>query len=138
MSPPALHVSSSGLARSKRRIVLFAQVLFLNLSHGISWNVRGYEDALWLFVFCQITRDCRLNLLFVQLRARLRSDDGHDRLTKVRVRNADDGAFGDARNRFDRGFDLSGVDVIPAGNDEILGSSGDIDVTLLIDIAEVA
>jgi len=66
------------------------------------------------------------------------SDDGHDGLAKVGVGNADDGAFGDARNRFDRGFDLGGINVIPAGNDKVLGSPRDIDVTVLIDVTEIA
>src|SRR2546423_12923978 len=46
------------LCHSKRRTVLFAQIFLLNLPHGVSWNIRGYEDALWLLVFCQVTRDC--------------------------------------------------------------------------------
>ena len=48
----------SELRRSKRRIVGFAQIFFLNLAHRIPWNVSGDEDALWLLVLCQVTRDC--------------------------------------------------------------------------------
>ena len=92
---------------SERRAVLFAQIFLLNLTHCVPRNVSGHKHALWLFVFCQITRDCRLNLFLVYSRIWFRSDDRHDGLAKVGVGNADDGAFGDARNRFDRGFEAA-------------------------------
>jgi hypothetical protein len=55
---PSRYRLSSWLRRSKRRVVRFAQIFFLDLTHSIPWNISGDEDALWLLVLCQVIRDC--------------------------------------------------------------------------------
>jgi len=54
------------------------------------------------------------------------------------VRKADDSAFDNACQRVDLGFDLLWIDVEAAGDDQILAAAQDVDVTPVVDLAEIA
>jgi hypothetical protein len=110
----------------------------LNFTHRISGDVGGHEDSLWLLVLCQIARDCCLNLLLINVRARLWRDDRYHGLAKISVRDTDYGAFSNAWDRLNRGFDLGWINIVAAGDDEVLGASCNINVASLIDVAEIA
>lgn len=62
--------------------------------------------------------------------------DGH--FACVGVWSANSGGCGDRWVFHQRVFDDAGVDVVPAANDEVLGSPGQIDEAIVIDAAEVS
>jgi hypothetical protein len=59
--------------------------------------------------------------------------DHHDRgdaLAEIGMRAADDGALDHARHLVDLGLDLLGIDVVAAGDDQVLAAPDDVDVAL--------
>ena len=54
------------------------------------------------------------------------------------MRHADDGALDDAGERVDLALDLLRIDVVAAGDDEVLAAPDDVDVAARVDLAEVA
>ena len=115
----------------------FAKVLRLDLAHCVAGDVAGHEHAFGLLVFREIARDSGLDLLFVDFCSGLRSHNRHHGLAEIGVRYANHGAFSDARHCLNGRFDLRGIDVVPARDDEVLGASRDVDVPLRIDVAEI-
>ncbi|MEI2776032.1 MAG: hypothetical protein V9G19_08685 [Tetrasphaera sp.] len=59
-------------------------------------------------------------------------------VAEIRVRHADDGGFQHAGNRVDLGLNLFGIDVVAAGDDQILAAPDDVDIAALVDTAQVA
>ena len=54
--------------------------------------------------------------------------DGGDALAEIGMRHADDGALDDAGDRVDLALDLLRIDVVAAGDDEVLAAADDVDV----------
>ena len=77
-------------------------------------------------------------LLGVEVRARRRDDDGHAHLAPSRVGHADHGGLHDLRELQQRGLDLGGVDVLPAGDDHVLVAVTDEEEALVVDRTGVA
>ena len=68
----------------------------------------------------------------------LEHHDGRHALAEVRMRDADDRALDDAVELVDLALDFLRVDVVAAGDHEVLAAADDVDVAGLIDLAEVA
>ena len=57
-------------------------------------------------------------------------DHRHHRLAEIGMRHADHRAFADAGDRVERELDLPGIDVEPAGDDQVLGPADDGDAAV--------
>ncbi len=66
------------------------------------------------------------------------ADDRADLLAEPFVGHADDRGFGDVRVLVQRGFDLGGVDVLAAADDDVLQAVDDVEVAVGVETAEVA
>lgn len=66
--------------------------------------------------------------------------DAHDRgdlFAEPRVRQSDDCRFEGAEMREQTGFDLGGVDVLPAADDDVLEPADDDEVAVEVETAEI-
>jgi hypothetical protein len=54
------------------------------------------------------------------------------------IRDAEHGAIDNAGHAMQHRFDLSGIDVDPAGNDHVLRAVAEIEEPILIEIADIA
>ena len=73
----------------------------------------------------------------VQFDARLGCDNRHTHFAEVRVGNAYQCTFGDARHIVDIAFNLGRIHVVAAADDQILAAAYDRNVTPVIDLAHI-
>src|SRR5262249_15116798 len=71
------------------------------------------------------------------LRARSRCDDRNYALAEVRMGRTDHRAFADGGQFLDRRLHLGRIDVEPARDDEILRPPDNVEITALVELAEV-
>ena len=114
------------------------QHIFLHFPHGIPRQIVHEYDAFWQFELGETLFQHPDHGFFAQIRARLADDDGGDALAEIRVRTADHGALGDARQRIDLALDFLRIDIEAAGDDQVLGAPDDVHITALIDLADIA
>src|SRR5262249_13826947 len=65
-------------------------------------------------------------------------DHRHHRLAEIGMLDADHRALADAGHLVDHAFDLLGIDVEPAGDDQVLGAADDREVAVGIEAADIA
>ena len=115
-----------------------AQRLLLHLAHRIARQRLDEEHALGQLVARQAVLQRGEHRLLGQDRVRRRHDDRRHALAEIGMRQADDGAFGDAIERVDLRLDLDRIDVEAAGDDQVLGAADDMDIAALVDPGEIA
>ncbi|ESX22226.1 hypothetical protein X766_01885 [Mesorhizobium sp. LSJC255A00] len=91
-----------------------------------------------MLVFGQLAGNGANDLGPGDLRCRRPHHDSGDAFAEIGMGNSDDGTFQDAGNGVDLALDLLGIDVVAAGDNEILAAADDVDVAVRVDDAEVA
>ena len=99
---------------------LVAQRLLLHFAHRVARQRFDEQHALGQLVAGEPLLQRGEQRDLGQQRGGRRDDDGGDALAEIGMRQADDGAFGDAVERVDLRFDLDRIDVEAAGNDQSL------------------
>ena len=84
------------------------------------------------------TLELRTNCRDVERDAGLRLHDRHQRLAEFLVGDAEHRAIVHAGNSMQRGFDFGGIDVDAARDHHVALAITDEDVTVLVDIADIA
>ena len=118
--------------------VLFAEEVLLHLAHGVAGEVGGEQHPLGLLELGQTVGEGVDDRRFVEFRARHRDDHGDHALSEVAMGHADDRRLDDAVDVVDLGLDLLGIHVEPARDDEVLAATDDLEVPVVVDLAEVA
>ena len=109
------------------------QFRLLHLAHGIAGQGVDLIDALGKFELGELVRKGGNDRLLVGGLIGCRcGDDGDDAFAEIRMRHTDDGGFADAVNQVQLGLDFLGIDVEPAGDDQILAASDDGDPSGLV------
>src|SRR5690606_31913512 len=73
----------------------------------------------------------------IDARPLLGDDSCRYALAEIRVRHAEDGALDDAGHGVDLALHFLRIDVVAAGDDEVLAAADDVDIAALVDLAEV-
>src|SRR3546814_16734383 len=73
-----------------------------------------------------------------RLDVRIADDDRDDLAPPALVGQSHDDALLDSVEGEERGLDLCGVDVLAPGDDQVIAPVGDIEVALLVEVAQVA
>src|SRR5579871_6964978 len=118
--------------------ISLAQHFLLHLAHGVSRQFVDKKHALGLLELGEPVGERGEDLRLREIGRLFAHDDGGDALAEVGMRQADHGRFDHAFDRIDLGLDLLRIDVIAAGNHEILGAAGDVHIAALVDHADVA
>jgi len=118
--------------------VLFAQQVLLHLAHGVARQFADHEAALGNLEIRQPAFQLRDHGVAVDAGARPGNDHRHAHFAEVRVRHAHQRAFGHAGQLVDVALDLGRVDVVAATDDQVLAAADDVDITALVDPADVA
>ena len=105
----------------------------MHLAHRVARQVRHHNGRLGLLEPRQIARDGRQGCVRVNQAHQHREH----RLAEIGVRQADHGAFGDAGDGVQQHLDLFGIDVVTAGDDQILGAADDGDIAVCVDLPQI-
>src|SRR5215469_17096456 len=113
-------------------------LLSINLPCGGFWDLTAKFDELWRFHSSQSLLAVRDKRRVTQRGAWPKDNKCLHRLTPVVIRNSDDGAFVNVRQRHDRGLDFRTIDIEAAGDDHVFLSVHDVNVAVFIQIADIA
>src|SRR6516225_4025880 len=117
--------------------VLFAEHPFENLARRIARNRLGEDHLFGQLVARQPGATELDDLLLVDL-ALVGDDDGARDLAPLLVGQADDRHLADAGDADHDALDLRRIDVLAAGNDHVLQAILDVEITFVVDLADVA
>jgi hypothetical protein len=91
-----------------------------------------------VLVFRQLAGNGANDLGPGNLRGRLPHHDSGDAFAEIGMGKTDDRTFRDSGQRVDLALDLLRIDVVAAGNDQVLAAPDYVDVAIGIDKAEIA
>src|SRR5271166_4087580 len=117
--------------------VLFAEHPLENLARWVAWNCLG-EDHLFGQLVARQSCATELDDLLLADLALVGDDDSAGDLAPLLVGQADDRHLADAGDADHDALDLGRVDVLTAGNDPVLDAILDVEITLIINFADVA
>src|SRR5216683_6510948 len=115
-----------------------AQAALENLAGILARQIFEDFEVLWHFVASQRSFQLRADVSGIQRHPGLQFHHRHQRLAEFVVGNPEHGAIVNAWNRMQRGLDLGGIDVDAAGDHHVALAVADEDVTVLIDVTNIA
>src|SRR5262249_30226120 len=96
------------------------------------------EDALRHLELCQPAVERLQHRGLGDVGALVADENRRHAFAEIGMRNADHGGFDHARHGVDLALDFLRIDVEAAGDHEVLAAAEDMDVALVVDLAEVA
>src|SRR6056297_318883 len=126
-----------GSGPGKQVAVAIPKNVLLDLAHGISRQFVDEEQCAGMFVARQRSAEFGRYRLAVGWAITLRHDESDGGLAEILVGHTDDGGLEDPRLGVQNQFDLLGVDVVAAGNDQVLVASDNPEVAVCVERAEI-
>src|SRR5690606_6509205 len=105
---------------------------------GVAGQFVDNSDMFGLLEAGKLARHGFANRLEIDLLAGFRYQHRDDALAEVRMRHADHGAFENPGLLVENELDLLRVDIVTAGDDEVLRPADDRDIAILVDHADVS
>jgi hypothetical protein len=102
-----------------------AQRLLLHLAHGVARQRVDEQHPLRLLEAGEAALQRVADRRLVEGGALCEHDDRRHALAEVGMRQPDDGAFGDAGDLVDLVLDLLRIDIVAAGDDQVLAAADD-------------
>ena len=113
---------------------MFPKDVFLHLGHRVARQFWHHDQPSGMLEPRERHLDRSHDLVQVELNAGFGHDYPNSGLTQVTVRHADDRAFQHTGLCIQHQFDFLGVDVVAAGNDQVLVAAKDVQITVFVDL----